>query len=239
MIQEEVSHLSSMEGFEYILVTLIGGHKLYSMPLFWEYVEGLNVQPVEIIVSCTKEVYDQAIESYHGVTPVRHIHGEGDLADDHIHSTTAAREALRQELITLPYEWSLWLDNDMLVPPEMIEQFSSLIETEPLLLWVNAFHPARQKALYARGGERHGLGSSFIHKELLEAVPFIHYRLRGKNLGDDYLWKLIATQFMTNFKSIMCGISGRLFNVKHAVEDGSIHTFNEKIQRDIDELYSS
>lgn len=224
---------------KYTLVTLIGGHKLYSMPLFWEYVEKLNTQPVEILVSCTKKVYEKAIKSYHGDGPVRHIHGEGDLADDHIHSTTAAREALRLELIKLPHEWSLWLDNDILVPPEMVEQFCQLLEDDPLLLWVNAFHPARQKKLYARGGERHGLGSSFIHRELLEAVPFIHYRLRGKNLGDDYLWKIIAGHFLSNFKKEMHGTSGKLFNVKHAVEDGGIHVYDEETEREIERLYSS
>lgn len=222
---------------KYTLVTLIGSHKLYSMPLFWKHIEKLNVQPIEILISCTKEVYTQAIETYHGDTSIRHIHGEGDLADDHIHSTTAAREALRQELIKLPCEWSMWLDNDILVPPEMVEQFLLLLEDDPLLLWVNAFHPARQKDLYARGGTRHGLGSSFIHRELLEAVPFIHYRLREKNLGDDYLWKLIVNQFFSIFRKEMTGISGKLFDVKHAVEDGGIHVYDEETRAEIERLY--
>lgn len=221
---------------EYTLVTLIGGHKLYSMPMFWEHIQRLEAQPIKILVSCTEEIFKDAIKSYRGSTPVVWIHGDNDTGNDQIHSTTSAREALRKELIQLPYNWSMWLDNDILVPSDMVERFEFLLTKNPELLWVNAFHPARQPG-GKEGMVRHGLGSSFIHRDVLEAVPFVHYILRGKNLGDDYIWKNIVTQFMRTFK--FASISGIIFDVKHAVEDGSIHEFMPKQRSEMNEIYTT
>ncbi len=221
---------------EYILVTLIGGHKLYSMELFWEHVQKLKIQPVKILISCTKDIFDKAIESYTGSVKLTWIHGEDDTGDDQIHSTTSAREALRTQLIKESTIWSMWLDNDILVPVDMVGSFKLLLEKNTGLLFVNAFHPARQLG-GDTGKMRHGLGSSFIHKDLLETVPFVHYKLYNRNLGDDYIWKLITSQFMRAFKG--SSISGILFNVKHAVEGGSIHEFTKTQLVEMNEVYST
>ncbi|KKM93813.1 hypothetical protein LCGC14_1204500, partial [marine sediment metagenome] len=138
----------------YVLVTLVGGHKLYSMTLFWEYISKLNQPPEEIWVSCTKEIYDKCMGSYRLSIPIRHIHGDDDTGDDQIHSTTAAREALRREIISSDYEWSMWLDNDMLVPEDMVGIADNILGDDPDLLWIHSYHPCRQDS-----GEtdRHGL----------------------------------------------------------------------------------
>lgn len=220
----------------YIAVTLVGGHKLYSMPLFFEYLLNLNTLPEELLISATREIFDKCMEVYTGDIPVTWVHGEGDLGNDRVLSTTAAREALRKVILERGYEWSMWLDNDILVPPDMMGKFKQLLKKKPDLLWVNAFHPARQEGGNT-GRMRHGLGSSFIHRELLEAIPFYCYTLRNKFLGDDYPWKVIAGSFSRVYKFET--LAGVYFNVKHAVEDGTIHEFTEEQRAKIDEVYST
>jgi len=212
---------------KYVCVTLVGGHKLYSMPLFFEYIGKLQTLPQEIWVSCTKKIYDECMKAYNLDIPIKHLHGEGDLGDDYIHSTTAAREAIRQEIAQSDYDWALWLDNDMLVPPDMIEKFQLLLQKTPDLLMVNAYHPARQDGIRIR----HGLGSSFISKEMMAAYPFMMATIRGKNLGDDYLWKIMMTQFKSIFKfSILSGI---YFDVKHLTKDGRIKEFDSEARKQL------
>lgn len=213
--------------FDYILVTLVGKHKLYSAPLFWKYIEGLNIQPGEILVSSTKEIFNLFMKPYKGRTPVRWVHGEDDTGNDQIESTTSAREKLRQEILETPYVWSAWLDNDILVPPDYIEKFQKFLEKYPDAVLVNSFHPARQR----NERMRHGLGSSFIHRDVLSAYPFTMATLRGKNLGDDYLWKILMSQFSSIFGFKMP--HGAFFNVKHAIEDGSVREFDENDRGDL------
>ena len=185
---------------DYPILTLVGGHKLYSMELFFKYILELNIQPKEIVISCTPEIFGECILAYSKFDcdkpPLKWVHGLEDKGDDMIYSTTSAREALRQYFLSKTYEWSLWLDNDMLVPSNMIDKFQRLLEMDPELLYVNAFHPARQQ----EGKLRHGLGSSFIHRKVMMIHPFTYGILDGKYLGEDYLWKMIVNAFFNIYK---------------------------------------
>lgn len=200
----------------YVLVTLIGGHKLYSMKLFLEHISKLNQQPEEIWISCTDEIYAEAMKEYNLQVPIRHIHGDSDTGDDQIHSTTAAREALRIAILTSDYTWSMWLDNDMLVPPDMVEIADKILQEDPEFLWIHCHHPCRQDA---GESDRHGLGSCFIHRELLN-IPFVMATVNNRNLGDDFLW----INWVGLFKRLG-GVKvkqGRLFDMKHLREDGLV-----------------
>lgn len=201
---------------KYVLVTLVGGHKLYSMELFFEYISKLEQLPEEIWISCTDEIYTKAVEAYKLQIPIRHIHGGDDTGDDQIHSTTSAREALRVAILGSDYTWSMWLDNDMLVPPDMVEVADTYLATEPELLWIHSFHPCRQNA---GESDRHGLGSCFIHRELLN-IPFVMATVRGRHLGDDYLWINWVGLFRRT--RAIATKQGRLFNMKHYREDGLV-----------------
>ena len=206
---------------KYAAATLVGKHKLYAMPLFFEYLGKLNILPQEIWISCTEEIYQECMKSYNLDIPVKWLHGEDDLGNDMIHSTTAARNAIREAHLASDYEWVLWLDNDMLVPPNMVDKFLDYLEADPKLQWVHSFHPYR---LGDGTSLRHGLGSCFIHRDLMDC-PFIHIKLRGPdgrlhNLGDDYLWKVIIAQFQ-GYNWIK-GKSGVLFKVDHLRKSGEI-----------------
>ena len=200
----------------YVLVTLVGGHKLYAMELFFEHVSKLNQLPEEIWLSCTDEIYARILEEYDLKIPIRHIHGDDDTGDDQIHSTTSAREALRGAILDSDYTWSMWLDNDMLAPPDMVDVADKILQEAPEILWVHSYHPCRQDA---GESDRHGLGSSFIHRELLN-IPFVMATVNGRNLGDDFLWINWAGLFrrMTKVKFKQ----GKLFDMKHYREDGTV-----------------
>ncbi len=201
---------------KYVLVTLVGGHKLYSMGLFWEYISKLNQPPEEIWVSCTPAIYAECLKEYGLSVPIKHIHGSDDTGDDQIHSTTAAREALRRAIIESDYEWSMWLDNDMLVPEDMVEIADAHLAANPKLDWIHSYHPCRED-----GGEtdRHGLGSCFISRELL-GIPFVMATVNDRKLGDDFLWINWVGLFVRMGKVEVK--HGNLFDIKHYREDGEI-----------------
>jgi hypothetical protein len=205
----------------YVCVTLVGYRKLYAKHLFFDYILKMNTPPREIWISATRELYDKFTDEYEGTIPLTWVHGEGDIGNQRIPSTTAAREALRQKILNSDYDWSLWLDNDMLVPPDMVEKFQILLRMRPDLLMVNAFHPGRKKS-----DVRHGLGSSFISKEMLGAYPFTMARLRGKDLGDDYFWKVLMREFVHIFNFPI--LSDFYFEMKHLADNGEIREFTEK-----------
>jgi len=210
----------------YVCVTLVGGHKLYSKELFFKYLLALNNLPNEIWVASTERIFKEFTEKIDSPVPILHIQGSSDTGDDRIHSTTSARETLRQRIVESNYDWSLWLDNDILVPPDLVEKFQTILRRQPDLLMINAFHPARQDDTKVR----HGLGSSFISKELLQAYPFTMATIREKDLGDDYIWKMVISQFSNRDLPIY---SGYYFNVKHLTSDGRIKEFDEDIKRQL------
>lgn len=202
---------------KYVCVTLIGAHKVYSKDLFFKYILNLRILPQEIWISCTKEIFDQFTDTYSGDIPVIWVHGDDDTGDDQIHSTTSAREALRQKIIKSDYIWSMWLDNDILVPKDMVNTFLNYLDLEPDLLWVHGHHAYR---LGDGKRLRHGLGSCFIHKDLLEGIPFVRCEVRGRNIGDDYFWITMANIFERLNKIKI--IHGVLFDVLHLRKDGTI-----------------
>ena len=221
---------------EYSLVTLVGNRKIYSAPKFWNYIQKLNDPPARIFVSCTEETFKKFSKSYSGLIPLTWLHGNGDMGNSHILSTTAAREVIRKEVIKLPYDWTLWLDSDILVPHDIIEKFEVLLEKNPKLIWVNGYHPARQEGGDA-GRTRHGLASSFIHRDLLEGVPFFSCTIRGMTTGDDYIWKDIAGCLARPFELTI--LRGIYFDVGHALKDGSIHEFTSEQRTKMDREFKS
>jgi len=204
---------------KYIAVTLVGGHKLYSMPLFFEHLLNLNTLPELLLISTTKEIFDKCMEVYTGNVPVVWIHGEEDTGNDMIVSTTSAREALRKAVLERGYEWALWLDNDMLVPPDLWEKFCILRDREPELVLVNSYHPARQDYTDIR----HGMATTFTHRDALAGFPFVRAEIRGNHYGDDQIW-LHAIRSFRSRKGVKT-LTGKFFDVKHMVEDGRIKSF--------------
>lgn len=191
---------------------------------FYDYLNELTIKPEVLLVACTTDIAFKIVDMFINRGPIfehpitmEFIYPPEDKGDDCLPSTTSARETLRKEILKRGYEWSLWLDNDMLVPPDMTETFLKYIKNEPDLLWVHSHHPKR-----CGNGEilRHGLGSCYIHRDLLENVPFIMCTIRGRNLGDDYLWIIIVRQFEV-YRWIKVK-HGMLFDVIHFGEDGSM-----------------
>lgn len=207
---------------KYVCVTLVGRHKLYGMDLFFKHLGELNNPPSEFWVSTTKDIYDEFTQGYNLDIPIRHVHDPNDKGDDKIPSTTAAREELRREIMKSDYQWSMWLDNDILVPSGMTDKFLDHLEEYPDLLWVHSFHAYR---LGDGKRKRHGLGSCYIHRDLLENIPFIECTVRDTGLGDDYLWIMIVNSF--EGLGWIDTLHGPLFDVLHLRRDGTIVRMEE------------
>jgi len=203
---------------KYIIATLIGNHKTYSIPKFFQRLNELIEQPELLLISTTEEVYKLCPET----TNMRHIQGEDDTGNDTIKSTTSARESIRQHSLNYmemnpDVEWVLWLDNDIGVPPNLIERFRLYLEKKPNLVMVNSHHPARQD-----GEElRHGMACTFTHRDALSAYPFTRASLRGANYGDDQIWlSVIGTLGRFTWRNNLESSGGVFFDVTHFVEDG-------------------
>jgi len=214
--------MDGTKNFRYCVATLVGRHKIYSTKDFIEHLERVTVQPEVIVVSSIPEIHEIFFR-YQKNIPVVGITGDHDEGRNRIVDTTSARESLRQYIIKNNYEWSLWLDNDILVPSNITEKFLSYLRNNPEVKMVHSYHPARQY-----GEElRHGIGSSFIHKDLLEAYPFTYAEIKGHYLGDDQIWLLVINQLTSIYypRSI---IRGTLFDLKHKREDGTVASLSDK-----------
>jgi hypothetical protein len=202
---------------KYVILTLVGKHKVYAIPQFLEAIKNLDVLPEKIYVSAIPHIIGQFPMTLNGV-PIIGITGEQDTGSDRIINTTSAREKLRTTFLETDYEWSLWLDNDMLVPSNLVELLSRLLEEHPGTKWAHSYHPARQGT-----GEmiRHGMGSSFVHRDILEAFPFILAHYQDKWYGDDQIFITIMTYVDRLYKLNMIR-KGLLFPFKHLKANGEI-----------------
>jgi len=217
---------------KYIAATLVGAHKLYSKERFWECIDNLTQQPEVFYISTTKDVFDRFTDDKNNRV---HIQGPEDKADDMIRSTTSAREAIRaHSLIYMEehpeVEWTLWLDNDIGVPPDLVEKLESIIVEYPHLVMAHSYHPARQD------GEqlRHGMACTFTHRDVLAAYPFTRAYLRGANYGDDQIWlSVIGSLGRFTWRDEYKMIGGTIFDIIHFVEDGGEKTLPEHLRGDL------
>jgi len=218
---------------KYIAATLVGAHKLYSKERFWECINNLTHKPEQFFISTTKDVFDAFTD---GDDTRVHIQGSQDTANDQIKSTTSAREEIRTQALQYmeenpEIEWLLWLDNDMGVSPNLVDRFEVLLTKNPTLVMAHSYHPARQD------GERlrHGMATTFTHRDALAAYPFTRAYLRGANYGDDQIWLSVLSNFgrftwrAEEFKII----SGTIFDVIHFVEDGREKTLPENLRGEL------
>ena len=163
-----------------------------------------------------------------GSIKITGITGEHDEGKDRIIDTTSAREALRQYILDSNYEWSLWLDNDILVPSNITERFLNYLKKHPNLLMAHSFHPARQPDVELR----HGIGSSFIHRKVLHLYPFTYIGADGYYLGDDQIWFTVVSYFIRVFYKDSF-VEGCLFDLKHLCEDGTVVKLPEKYRGEL------
>ena len=216
----------------YIAVTLVGGHKLYSMPKFFEYMNKLNKYPDVLFISTTEQIYNECIQNKIINFPVKHIQGKNDKGNDQIESTTSAREEIRlQSLLYMQdnpeIEWVLWLDNDIGVPSNLIEKANELLQPEIVML--NSHHPARQDSVELR----HGMACTFTHRDALAGFSFVMASIRGMNYGDDQIWLYVVHALARRDHAKAKSISGVLFDVIHFVEDGREKVLPEHLRSQI------
>jgi len=219
---------------KYIVATPVGKQKLYAMKEFIDHLNNLNQLPETLLVSTTPDIFEKCMKFGECKFPVKHVHGSEDNADNMVSSITSAREELRKQSIlwmtqhrALKVEWLLWLDNDILVFPDLIEVFESLLSKYPNLIMANSYHPARQDEVKVR----HGISCTFTHRDALMGLPFMMACVRGAHLGDDQIW----LNTMHHMKGIrgqsgekLEVLGGIFFDVIHLTEDGKKKRFGEQ-----------
>lgn len=216
---------------KYVILTPCGFRQMYAIDDFSKSIKRLEEKPESLILSAHPDVQKEWPDRI-GEVPVKKIHHKKDHGKGGDRIVTFAREKLRKEFLKTGIDWSLWLDNDILVPPNIIREFQRIKERGKL--WIHAHHPKRQAEESPTTEFRSGISSSFIHRDLLKEIPFFRIDLRDSDLieedgvvfGDDQIWKACAIS-VDRFHRIRK--VGKFFDVGHLNEEGKTIKFKEEV----------
>jgi len=193
---------------KYVVLTPIGAHKLYALEEFFKHIARFNYKPEMVVVAPDPEIlYD--------VLDLSDVLGELTLLvllaeypnvyHSHLARITKARETLREWFLKSNYEYALWLDSDILAPPELPEKLLEVaLETKAVV--VRNGYPGRSGVIW------HGSACMLTHRYACEVGRFIVTSINGMNISEDY-----------NFFSL---IKGAEPIIKHKVKMNAIVTGN-------------
>jgi len=201
----------------YIVLSPIGKTREKYLSQFITAVKLLKPAPREVVFCVDLDsdiiIEDEDITVRYSPEMSRH---HGDLK-----RICSAREILRKHFIYHPrnYEMALWIDSDIIVPPEIPEILKQVMEEEGCLIVVNKYD--------GRGdGQWCGSGVMLTHRQACTASRFWVgniYNHEGveKHLSEDFCFFAIFDQG-THFLKLWTGKSGRKCNeyvkVKHLMD---------------------
>ena len=208
---------------KYILLSPVGQHKRHHLLKFAEAVRNLNPAPEEIVLCLDADSTPISIP-FLGLPFEKTIiktnpaieYPSGDLQ-----RICSAREILRNHFIYHPkkYEYALWVDSDILLPPNTAEVLRQIMEKENCLVVVNKYQ-GRNRDMWC------GSGVMLTSRDACTASRFwvgITHDKDGveKHLSEDFVFFAILDQGRTFLKG-WCGKSGRVCDeyvkVEHLLE---------------------
>jgi hypothetical protein len=191
----------------YLLLSPVGDHRKMYLPRFIEAVMRLSPPPEEVVlcVDADSECFPPQPVS----RQIRFLvnpaieYSRGDLQ-----RICSAREILRKFFIYHPrrFEYALWVDSDILIPPNTMETLKKVMEEENCLVVVN-------KYLGRNGNMWCGSGVMLTSLDACTASRFwvgITHDKNGveKHLSEDFVFFSILDQGKVFLKQ-WCGKSGR------------------------------
>lgn len=202
-------------GPDYALLSPVGGTRLYAVEQFFRHIDRFSHKPAQTIVCVDSET---DLEMFRlGITEPTRLHGNERLRRGYLPRIADAREKLRRYFLKhTNLDWALWVDSDILAPPELPDRLLQIAEKENSILICNQY-PARGE----EGKERRnwqGSGCMLTHRIACDIGRFLvtnfDFEGRRRNISEDY-----------NFFSLVTGsapvvgkggrISGEFVVVKH------------------------
>jgi len=190
---------------DYIVLSPVGNSKRYIIDRFLEHVKRFEPPPREIVV-CLALDHKFDLNKFDGCT----IRYSSKIAAQNgsLERICDSREVLRKYFIHHPadYEHALWIDTDVLCPPELPRVLAEKMEEKQVLIVVNK--------TMGRTGERLlcGSGVMLTHRHACTASKFwvgkIYINGEEKHLSEDFMFFALFDQGKHTLKKLT-GRSGR------------------------------
>ena len=105
---------------DYALLSPVGSTRLYALEGFFKHIDRFSHKPAEIIV-CVDSGTGKEMDRL-GVTGLARLYANERLQLGMLPRIADAREKLRRYFLRhTKLDWALWLDSDILAPPELPE----------------------------------------------------------------------------------------------------------------------
>lgn len=191
---------------DYIVLSPVGNSKKYITKEFISHVKRFNPPPREIVV-CLALDHDFDLSDFDGCT-IRYS-SEIGAQNGTLERICDSREVLRKYFIHHPanYEYALWIDTDVLCPPELPRILSEKMEENQCLIVVNK--------TMGRTGERLlcGSGVMLTHRHACTASKFwvgkIYIDGKENHLSEDFMFFALFDQGKHSLKRLT-GKTGRV-----------------------------
>ena len=179
----------------YIVLSPVGDHRKKYLAEFLGAVRKLKPAPEQIVLCID---FDSDIEINAPDVTVK-INADIDCYRGHLKRICSAREILRKHFIYHPqnYEWALWIDSDIMVPPETVQTLRQKMDENNCLIVVNKYDGRSN----GEGGRRQWCGSGVMltHRHACTASRFwvgniIDQKGVEKHLSEDFVFFAIFDQ---------------------------------------------
>ena len=191
---------------DYIVLSPVGNGKRYIIDRFLEHVRRFDPPPKEIVV-CLALDHKFDLNQFDGC--VIRYSSEIAAQDGSLERICDSREVLRKYFIYHPanYERALWIDTDVLCPPELPRVLAEKMDEKECLIVVNK--------TMGRTGERLlcGSGVMLTHRHACTASKFwvgnIYIDGKENHLSEDFMFFALFDQGKHSLKRLT-GRSGRV-----------------------------
>jgi len=190
---------------KYIVLSPVGDHRTKWIDEFIDALKAQTIPPDEIVL-CVDLDTNKEIER----DDVKFLYSpEIGISRSQLDRICTAREILRNYFIYGKYDFALWVDSDIIVPPELAETLYQVMETRQALIVVNQYQ--------GRSGPESrwsGSGVMLTHRVACTASHFWVGRIIDKHgvekhLSEDLMFFSIIDQG-SRFIKRWSGRSGRI-----------------------------
>lgn len=204
----------------YILLSPLGDTRVYATEEFFKHVGNFIYKPAEIVV-CVEPKVESELNRL-GITEITKLLGNLRLRAGYLPRIAYARERLREYFLNTSLDWALWLDSDILAPPELPEKLLQVADEKNSILICNKY-PGRGEEKWS------GSGCILTHRIACDIGRFMVVSLDvgdiRKNICEDYnFFSLVtgAASIIKRYTGKEGRVTGEFVTVKHWINRDEI-----------------
>jgi hypothetical protein len=228
-----------MKTIDYVILTPIAPHKLYSLDRFLNNIILFHSLPREIVFCAEPECVGEILK-WEKILEERGIKLVVFTLEPEVLSKTEparlerikhSREHLRHYFISSQFQWALWLDSDIIPELNVTQVLMSVAQKEKVLAVTNAY-PGRKDVPW------HGIACTLTHKAACTLTRFeighILWEGEEKHLSEDFCFLAILDRgdsFIKKWTGWGSRKIGRFVSILHEIRPG-VDKFLEKKETD-------